>query len=850
MDTYDDDIYDIGNFEEIHGGDELPATIAAEVLMPEEYYRRSKHAWMQVPIPQEIAPVGENPLAGMDDDTILTMSPTLLLHIQRTAASGGMQVISPRAVPLASCAAHTREPRRTTDMYLTGSVASRNLDWPVLSDKPEDQVPVSLFPFDPIDAAPLEFSARPRVISTGILTASAGISDPITRAFMTGRALVDLERRPDIGGSAEALSKLIAECWGIDPEAYEDLAEASLAPMGPLLRLAIKSDDAYPTLNAPVHALKCISTAANTAGRTVYGADAAIDWRRIRVLCEAVFYMSSRTEGHHLTDMSLMNPPGDPKAPPDRGGVLQMRPLPGSVWSHAPSTFRLDIRDAGSALAAVVLPERMEAAVRAFHAEARPVAIAAWGGASHSLVPTQSRQPSARNSELLIAGFSLALSTMSSHDSRGKTPVAAVRDYLYQALTGSVTMSSIRAIWMIRAAQDTAASVGMDRSLDDTTMRHIAARLSDVTHDMRIRLSVEAVRRGATLEEWWDVVSHQMPMTYRRMREGSMSWAIAAVYHMVRPPTTKWGGLTRAMAHSSHNSLAAMHMNTIRLPAELGSPERVWEATSAAARCLAMSYGAFYGAMFEIGCVMSAQATRNHQPVTAQRLRAAALMWDIRSKLASTVQLRKNDGSSEEAGVIMGRHERYHLSTAPYPAYTRWHAYIQGTRAVSLAARRTYPAHVEGTVSAAFAGQRDPLFVSEGNARIFRYSSEPARLADDMTKTLGEMRADLEAVVRTYDAERAAVLEMPAASTDAVVPPVRGTFDLEKFRPQEDTFWARLTELDQEEATDVLDTLAQLTQDEQDRITMATYATSAEISDAVFGASDAAIAGKVSELIS
>jgi len=833
-----DELLDIGFFEDFDDGEALPETVIPPDYVEETYYERSRAYWMQIPMPPGHAPCGGNPLALLDDETLLTMSPALIVHAQRTAAMGGMQIVSPRAISLASMAARTDLSHRTSDMFLVGSNANRNLDWPVVSEP----VSAHLFPGEPIDAYPAEIAPRPKVVSTGLMSSTRDISDPITKAFLLGRAIVDLQRRVDVAGSGRELARLIASCWGITEEAFEDMAEASLAPVGELLRYAIRADDSYPIINAPVQARKCISVGANTAGRALYGEHAALDWRRLRVLAESVYYQSIRTEGYTLTQMAVSSPPGDPKAPPDRMGLLQFRPMPGTIWTHAPETFRLDIVAGAPVRCAVRLPDRVGVAVQGFYDGARPTAVAASHGVERSLVPSVARTTTSATSEAVISGFKTVMSVNAAFSVRGKTSSAAVRDFIYQSLSDNASLHAIRALWMVRYLRETAEAFGLTNLLDEVTTRHVASRLSDLTADLRIKLSVEANRRGATLDEWWDDLRAMLPSRLAALSEGSATWAIAIAHLLIHPSTRKWETLARAMAHVSHGSLASTHVRDLKIPARLGSRERVFEAAAATVRSLGASYGAFYGAMYDVASILAAQLKRAGNMVAHHKLIAAGLMWDIRSKAASTVALHMEDGTSETAGVYQGHTARFHLTIAPYAAYTRWLSHINSERVVALEAKQSFPHHTHGRVEDAFQGREMALFPlnGQGSTRLFRYAANPSRLATDLRKTLNEILADMSAVVRMYEEER----PMTDFGQQTHEPAAVATFDLARYAPAANSYWALLPTLEPEVAVELDEAVSRLSQEDQDAISSATYETGAEMLRRVFEVVDGRAAAR------
>jgi len=804
----------------------------------EGYIMRSHGYWQQIPLPPEISLEGTNILALIDDEILLGMSPSLIAHVQRTEASNGLQVISPRAVTLGGIAARTAHDKRTSDMFLVGSAASRNLDWPTVDDDPV----TSAFWLEPIDSYPSDPAIRPRTVSSGLVPGSRLLSDPIAKAFVTGRALVDLQRRPDVAGSADALSAALASCWGMDSDVYEDLAEASLAPTGPLLRYAIRSDDVYPTLNAPIQARKCISVGANTAGRHLYGEDAAIDWRRMRVLAESVFYQSSRLEGYTLAQMSLPTPPGNPRAPPDRAGILQMRPLPGSVWSFESRSFRLDLDPDQAIVQAVKMPARIREAVEKYHEEVRPIVSASDDGARLSFSTSLAHGVSSETGESLVAGYKTLVSKHAAFSARGKTSAAAVRGFIYECLSSSHQLAGIRALWLARYMHTTTEALNLTHMLDVRTTRHVASRMSDITSDLRVKLGVEAGRRGADLSEWWSSFASQLPREIAEMSEGSASWAIGFAHLILHPPTPPWMKLVRAMAYSSHSVMARSQLGDVRLPATIGSAERSFQAGVAVCKRLGASYGAFYAAMADITQILAARMRRAGNRMGACKMVIAGLAWEIRAKAASTVSLHASDGTSELAGSWTTRHGKYHITTSPYPAYQRWHKELNAASFVKKDVKLSFPHHLKGAVSRVFDGITSPLFLVPvgGASRAFRYVTNPCALHSDIEKTLKMMSDDTQAAMAYYDSEAdeaPSAADIGSGTPEEIVPL---TLDLERFKPGFNTYWDIVAKMEPLVASDLVDTVLRMDDAVAEEIEGGTYESEEELRRLVWGHEDEA----------
>jgi hypothetical protein len=432
----------------------------------------------------------------------------------------------------------------------------------------------------------------------------------------------------------------------------------------------------------------------------------------------------------------------------------------------------------------------------------------------------------------------------SDFSARGKTSAAAVRDYLYQALSGNTSLGAIRTLWLARYLRECAVDCGMAANLDTVLTRQLASRLSEFVNDLRIRLSVESNRRGSTLDDWWDDIRALLPGDVSRLTEGSASWAIAISHFLLHPYSHKWVTITQALAVSSHRALSSGALKDVRLPAAIGSKERVMEAASATARSLSASYGAYYGAMYEVGCMLSAQMTRLGNPVAAYKIRVAASMWDIRAKAAATTRLHTDDPTAHSAGTIYGRTGVYHLTTAPYPAYTRWRELLHAGRIVSMEARRVFPHHLDGPVELAFFGRRDPLFPmgAQSRSRLFRYSCCPAKLAEDIRDSLSHIRADTEETLLRYEAEEAAVdMSMPAHIMAA---PSGNVYTLTAVRPPPDDYWTMLAGLDALDAIDTEDVMLTLPQETQDEITSQRFDTPGAVRTAVLSAAGSAQAAR------
>jgi hypothetical protein len=268
----------------------------------------------------------------------------------------------------------------------------------------------------------------------------------------------------------------------------------------------------------------------------------------------------------------------------------------------------------------------------------------------------------------------------------------------------------------------------------------------------------------------------------------------------------------------------------------MASKARVYEAAAATARSLGTSYGAFYGAMYDVSSILAAQMKRVGNTNATHKLLAAGMMWDIRAKTSSTVSLHTDDSTSLRAGYYVGATQRYHITTAPYAAYSRWLNFINSEKYVSLESKRSFPHHSTGPISTAFSGRTAALFPlgSQSKARVFRYANCPDTLARDIERTLSEMMTDIKAVITQYESEERMVdMDMPVGTAPAAI-----AFDIDKYMSARNSYWTLIAQLEPDLAVAVEDTVAALPDSERDEIMATVYEDPTEMAAAIFRTAD------------
>jgi hypothetical protein len=837
--SYDLDEYMLGNDEDSDigsllewGSDGLvyegslvsslaPSTSESEIEVPpwvsdaEVFGRHMSSAWQQVPVSPEMSMNALSTIQALTDDDLMSISPTLLTHMLRTEAHRGVQIISPRQVPLGSMAGRVFESKRQPDTHLVGSNAIKGLPWPVAAG----HILTNLWYREPLDAGPNTPAVRHRVAQESLVPATNLLSDPVSKAIVKSRALVDLQRRADVGGDSDALGETIAAAWGVDAGIYDDSSGAMIGGTGNLLRYAIGPDKHFPVLHAPVQARKVISVAAMATGRDIYGEFSALDWRRLRVLCEAVFYISARTEGHTMEDMALTRPVGDPSTRIDRAGIMQFRPLPGAIWSFEPSSFAVRIARVPDVRPQVLMPHRIAQVLEDYLADAPLVVHAEHMGAKISYATAQVQDIHSSTRETLIAGFQRVVRTSAAFQTKGYTSSSAARGFIFQCIENNVSGAATEAAWVTRAVADAASSLGIAHAVDAVMARQTGVKLGVLTDDLRQKMVVEAERRSETLEEWWDDFAAQLPIEIRSMEESNSSWASGIAWCLMARPNSRWIALSTALAHETHRALANVHLMSCRLPGILRSNERIQEAASIALRRLSQSYGTYYHATTDACHLLSGRMKRAGDKEAAAAIRMAGLLWNIRAQATSTLSISFNNDQPSSSVMIRGARTTASVSTAPYAAYERW----RSAAAALKVEMSSYPKQLSHKVSSVFKGKVRPMLElgPYTKARVMRYVACPELLYRDIEKTIKEVCASVKEVIERYESE--GLEEMTGAVRDTTELEIRPVLDLKKFKPAEGTFWDLIKDMDQYDAVWIVELLEEVSQDVADRLTQGRY---------------------------
>jgi hypothetical protein len=138
-----------------------------------------------------------------------------------------MQVISPRQIPSAHMVRKIRSDSRQAFLHVTGSEADRKRKWPTLPG--ESRKHLETVENTPMVKSGLRLATRRPAPARTVTTGFGDVSNPFHKAWMKAQAIVDFQRREDVGGDSEELARVLAMCWGLPSNSFSDVGITTLA---------------------------------------------------------------------------------------------------------------------------------------------------------------------------------------------------------------------------------------------------------------------------------------------------------------------------------------------------------------------------------------------------------------------------------------------------------------------------------------------------------------------------------------------------------------------------------------------------------------------------------------------
>lgn len=758
----------------------------------------SQNAWACIPLPPDITEIPDSPFEGMSVRTVVNAPPQLLAHIIRTKANSGVQVLSPRATPMLSVVERIDPWTRQADHLVVTTQASANTTWPTVDGRDVS----SMFPHEPNRSAGADSAqvtkTKTRVIGKALAANSA--ADPISRAVVRAAAVIDVQRRADVAGDADALAEVLDVAWGLPLGTFSTLAPLVLASSQDLLRTAISSAHNGPDVLTSIQRKKVIHVYGGTLNRASYGANIGMDWARQRAIARTIYNLSTQLEGMDLRPNSRTWAAADVSAPihsSERDKHLVFQPVYGSALCVDPSTFRFLKADnppprfarclglhgpnmvMTEAELATTLAEMVKAGLPPVAASAVEETFRLNKITRLVLGEVEGATVRVRGSDTAglyrprAAALALAHSEMTSHLktklARGAAPGTVIRSRIYDVM-GSVDAAELVPVFRTMSVLMAEASRYGIPNRPYALLRQLASRLSHTLGSLVVQsLAQEADRVGSTLDEWMEVANGVMPKPLRSEGCSTLSWATFAVWSMWAGTTAKWVGALKAASHKTLQALASASMKATFSTVTLTVEDPVMEAASAALAACKRLYAPYYESMYDYYALLSKSspflvplgvgAASTPAMVSQARWRASliaytgACLWQLRGRHLRTARLKKIAlGAPQE--VAMER--RINCSTyeiaimvAPNKAYES----LRKSVGLQLGEGEVNPITpgTQGDIREVMRSLPEPLFDEAEDVcdrmfqdtRLARYVLNPSRWVEDLMRTYDEVALEV-----------------------------------------------------------------------------------------------------------
>jgi hypothetical protein len=559
----------------------------------------------------------------------------------RTAANGGLQVMSPRAVPLSESVHQITATVRQPDLYVVGSTASQTVEWPTV----DKALTAHRVGYEPLMSQG-EDAALPRSLKTEAIVRGLGaVSDPGARAIIEALGFVDLQRSEEVNGDADGFIRLLEHHWTLEPDTVSKLSHYSLAPSGDLLRFALTVDKGMPQAFMPLQVARCVSVAGGPTVRSDYGEYRSIDWAKARTYIKFAFYKSVAFAGASLRHLGTSPAPGEFAAALDRPGIMVFQNTPGCIFYYGPETFRLVNVLAPRRPMAGLTPS-LDAAAIAFVESAEQRVCLEADALVFKAIRTGKVVTTMADVNVLLDTADVVLRSASSGMglARGRNVGAVLRAYMHKLITHTGQSQAPFIGVSIRMIRKEASSYGVPLA-DKRILEAIGKRFTIAAGFIRSHIACEADRVGSSLDEFWVDACAMLPAWAIPEKAGTKGWMMICAYYMLNEPTAAWGRLEEAMNHETMRTLSTRFCTTITIPVHPTAPERGWKMAEAMTRNLAKNYSSYYMVMHEVHMVMidSAQVRlplMDKWPdytVTFRQLHIGALLWRLRSQIFQAI---------------------------------------------------------------------------------------------------------------------------------------------------------------------------------------------------------------------
>jgi hypothetical protein len=617
--------------------------MAAALRRDTARFIRASASGTAIPLPPELTPTSSFDWTEFTDDEIMALDPTLVAHLNNTAAQGGLQIVSPSLATLGSAAVpvdKTTLPKVGVTAPIgahkiaVASEANASFVWPVLPDEA------------PIDMAKLGGGAafkygEPKAIRSPsdyepLRSMKEAESDPYTTALLTAKANVDLQRSEEVSGDYRGLAAAYEELWGMKDGGMDADGPVMTVVPRSLLRYAIGAASGFARSLDPIQVRRTVVSVIGAGTRDVAGRDRAYDWNKIRAVAEAKFAMWVDVEGKSLTDMSLgaVTLLGNPRADCLHPDICVFQPGFNTSWYCGADSFALMVPRVyrrSSAKCRAPVSNVLEYAGKTSLIAKLTEAV----GSSLEAVATFSADEA--SADVVMAGVAKIVRSFTSVTSSPKTPDAAAATALHGIVVSAepadlVGLSELSRFW------------ATDMQIAGFKMRErdiiaVAARLGALDAYTSGGMRARATAKFSTEEAWWHSASYGTPDFVKELSCNTQGWATLIAYKFMQSTSTRWDATRRAVITKA--ATVTMAMSTLPAAKATGEPrlafyKRLLDAFVPAHNKL---WFAKYNAT-SFALITGARAAKDAGDMNAwAAMMAEAYMWTFRARMAQSTRM-------------------------------------------------------------------------------------------------------------------------------------------------------------------------------------------------------------------
>lgn len=712
-----------------------------------------------VPLPADLVPSSTTGsiFDDVSDEVLLTASPTVLAHLERTASCGGLQVLGPEAVACNEVLTRVDADSYQSDLVVAGSVASGNLDWPTYDGRKLH----TMWTYEPYESDRSEPSVRTTLEKEKVASGTTERGDPVLDALSTAVGLVELQRHEGVAGAADELASLYEEAWGLKAGTFAEFERCAVAPRGDLLRYALASEKDIAVANMPIQARRTISVFTGPQSRDDFGEFMSVNWNRQRVIAEAVMHMTARTEGVDMVAQARAGPPGDVSLDIRRAGILVFQPASMSVFSYRPETFRVAVHRANrTTRPRLTMPGRVQATVTRFIESAVKLGTPIGVALTSTKVETTAVATVNPSRDTIVAASMQAISAGVKGLSRGRDATKVLRGHIARCFDAALDHTEKRgfasAVVFVRDMRELFSTGLVSLSKEELTLAFVPL-LSSMAQNVRASLAAEAAMRGETIESWFDEAVGTVPAKIRPVKESTSAWMTLAAWDIMSGRNGKWAGLLRHMSGKVVVESIRHATRNARVPGQFGTVARLEAYVGSVGTRNAVEWSAYYQptarAAHEITRMFEcAPRTTWAAENSKASIKLGGLLWELRSRIAATMKTKlvlEGDTEPKANEVVIRSPGTSTCTVVTVEFHKQWAAFVgslkkPGAYQKHVVSRLATPMPLDWMSSpdGVWGTRKLPGPAPIMGTRICRYVADPPRLWKDVTKMMQQTAND------------------------------------------------------------------------------------------------------------